>query len=123
MRLHTIMVILLLFASPMSFATAPIMTGDIPSSYNLSVVDQFVGFLNSNYQALEAKVIADLTKPGVRAMVMIQLRMLESYLRGEQPLPPNSLTGIACARPVCDGGDGGSCRMCNYGGDQIVSPY
>jgi hypothetical protein len=105
----------------MAFATAPILTGDVSSKPAL--VDEFVGFLNQNYDSLSARVIADLNQPGVKSMVMIQLRMLENYLRGEQPLPPNSLTGIACARPVCDGGDGGSCRMCNYDGDRIVSPY
>lgn len=121
MRLHTVIAILMFFASPMAFATAPILAGDVPDKS--PVVDEFVGFLNQNYDALGAHVTADLTRPGVRAMVMIQLRMLENYLRGEQPLPPNALTGVACARPVCDGGDGGSCRMCNYDGDHIVSPY
>lgn len=82
----------------------------------MQVIQQGLAHFYLNWPGLNVKVKAlkdALSSPQTRQSLIDQLQALDGYMHGDYVLPVNSLKDIACGRPVCDGGDGGKCHMCN----------
>lgn len=82
----------------------------------IQTIKEGLAHFNLNWPGLKVKVKAlkdALRTPQSRQNLINELQALDGYMHGDYVLPVNSLKDIACGRPVCDGGDGGKCHMCN----------
>lgn len=78
----------------------------------LQTIASWMNHLNYHFPDLQVSVTDDLSNPESRVEVLDQLQLLEGVMQGDFSLPDASLKQIACGKPVCDGGDGGKCKMC-----------
>ena len=74
----------------------------------------WVDHLNFYHPALDLKISADISKPGIRSRIEAELRLLEDALLGTVSIPNNYLKMLACNQPRCGGGGGGggNCTTC-----------
>ena len=91
-----------------SFARLP----DYNERQELQVISSWMTHLNVYYPDLQVQPMEEPKTAQDRADLLDQLQLLEGVMQGDFTLPPGSLVRIACGKPVCDGGGGGKCNMC-----------
>ncbi len=108
-RVLQIMCVAMLVGGSTAFAT----TTNGEERQELQTISSWMAHLNSYYPGLSVNAESDLTDATVRSEVLNQLQMLEGIMSGDFALPDGSLMLLACGKPVCDGGGGGKCKMCD----------
>lgn len=110
-------VIFSILASTVIFASGQAsarLANDVQSQ-DLQNIAAWMNHLNYYYGDLNLSAKVP-TNKAESAALMNELSQLEQYLgNGGQGLAAGDLVRVACSNPVCDGGDGGKCKMCSTG--------